>query len=147
MTPAQFWSKVNVNGPIPNHMQHLGKCWLWTGRINKYGYGQCYAKKKTQRAHRVAWMFYYGHSKITLWVLHKCDNRACVNPNHLFLGTVKENNQDAVAKRRHWESRKTHCYKGHPFTPENTALSNGGKHRECKICRRDRKERWERRHV
>jgi len=55
----------------------------------------------------------------------------------LFLGTQSENIFDAVAKRRHFQSKKTHCKRGHIFDDENTYYHHGGKHRNCRQCRRD----------
>lgn len=81
-------------------MPHLGKCWEWTGHINKNGYGYGYWEEEKRSAHRISWMINYGKVFDGLWVLHKCDNRSCVRPEHLFLGTNQDNVDDMVKKGR-----------------------------------------------
>jgi hypothetical protein len=90
----RFWSKVRkVDGD---------GCWEWTAsRFNGNGYG-CFAwiNRKLIGAHRASWMLTHGEIQNGLWVLHKCDNRGCVRPDHLFLGTAVDNARDMVAKKR-----------------------------------------------
>jgi hypothetical protein len=78
-------------------------CWIWTGATDGYTlYGKVgklfYGYRKT---HRIFWFLFYGHVPKGKCVLHKCDNQYCVNPEHLFIGTLKENNDDKMAKGRH----------------------------------------------
>jgi hypothetical protein len=75
-------------------------CWNWTGSCNKQGYGEFGLEGKLQRAHRAAYMFYVGSIPPGLFVLHSCDNRRCVNPAHLWLGTQRENIRDMIDKGR-----------------------------------------------
>lgn len=78
----RFWSKVEKGG----------ECWTWTASTLKAdGYGQF---GKGERAHRVAWELAYGAIPTGLHVLHHCDNRICVRPGHLYLGTHQDNMRD-----------------------------------------------------
>jgi hypothetical protein len=76
-------------------------CHEWTGRLQPNGYGQVRANGKTAYAHRVAWELANGSLPRGAYVLHECDNRRCVNPEHLRLGTFQDNMDDMTAKKRH----------------------------------------------
>lgn len=94
----KFLSRISKNGPI---VEYVGTpCWLWQGAITKKGYGHFWANGTNRRAHRISWEIHYGPIPPDLWVLHKCDNRACVNPDHLYLGTAKENALDRELRDR-----------------------------------------------
>lgn len=99
-TPEQqvtaFWLKVNKNGSIPEHCPELGNCWEWTAFRLSNGYGLLH----TGLAHRFSWKIANGEIPKGLFVLHKCDNRSCVNPAHLFLGTQLDNMRDMHSKGR-----------------------------------------------
>jgi hypothetical protein len=86
-----FWSRVEKRGP--------DECWPMVGR-NLRGYGIISVGGKNCRANRVCWTMHFGAIPSGLWVLHKCDNPACVNPSHLWLGTVHDNNADKISKNR-----------------------------------------------
>jgi len=110
------------------------KCWLWTGAINSDGYGAVTINNRQWRAHRLSWFIANGPIPEGKAICHRCDVRHCVNPDHLFPGSWGDNNVDAINKRRHPHKAKTHCIRGHEFTPENTRISEGTRH--CKECHR-----------
>jgi hypothetical protein len=83
-----------------SHLDKSGNCWLWTGSINTYGYGTIAVNGKNKMVHRYAYEILKGEIQEGLFVCHKCDVRNCVNPEHLFLGTANDNNQDMISKGR-----------------------------------------------
>lgn len=74
-------------------------CVNWTGHTHRNGYAQCYMDSTGWLGHRLAWSLFVGDPG-KLWVLHKCDNRRCINTAHLFLGTRQDNMDDMVRKGR-----------------------------------------------
>jgi transposase-like protein len=75
-------------------------CWIWTGAKDSSGYGYICCNGKNTKAAQVSWQIHIGPLPKGLWILHKCDNPPCVKPDHLFLGTSKDNVQDMVNKGR-----------------------------------------------
>jgi hypothetical protein len=112
-TPDNFWSKVRIGEPR--------ECWEWQGsRIN--GYGKLSWHGQRVQAHRVAYYLANGEIELLtgfrrlegklasykMFVLHKCDNRPCCNPSHLFLGSLRTNMLDAYIKGRKVQPRSKH---------------------------------------
>ena len=102
-TAEEFWAYVNKEGPV--HPKLGTKCWLWTGYTHVRGYGRPYfrfADNSTERlAHRIAWrVTTLAPIPEEMCVLHRCDVRLCVNPEHLFLDTALKNTEDMRIKGR-----------------------------------------------
>lgn len=119
-------------------------CREWQGSLGSNGYGQVYYRGRQHKAHRVSWIESHGTIPAGLCVLHRCDNRRCINPEHLFLGTVADNARDMMEKGRCSHavvglaaklSVRTHCGNGHEFSESNTMWRTDGS-RRCKICNR-----------
>lgn len=110
-------------------------CWIWNGSRLKFGHGNLRVNGKHILAHRFSWIVANNREPENL-ILHTCDNPICVNPEHLYDGTHKQNTVDSVDRKRHYEAAKTHCQYGHEFSLENTYLYKNS--RICKVCRNRR---------
>jgi hypothetical protein len=118
------------------------ECWLWTANTDINGYGMFWLNGRNRRASHASLALLKGIAIQTGFVAcHHCDTPACVNPNHLFVGTLRDNALDAVRKGRIDMSKpsainanalKTHCPSGHAYTPENIIHAKTG--RICRQC-------------
>lgn len=126
---ARFWSRVDKS-VTPD-------CWIWTGTVDRCGYGQLSVNGTVVRAHRFSWEMHHGRSfPEGMHGCHVCDTPGCVNPLHIFPGTRFDNMQDSVQKGRaaKYNSAKTHCPSGHEYSADNTHVSAKGR-RVCLTCR------------
>ena len=127
---------MSLKSRFNNYTNKTDSCWIWTGLSIWNGYGRIWVKGKPKLAHRVS-MFLYKDFDLNSdkLILHKpeCNNRKCVNPDHLYIGDHNDNMRDKAISKTNHQSNKTHCPKGHEYTPENTYIVARGE-RCCKTC-------------
>lgn len=123
--------------------KEINTCWEYSGHIAKSGYGKIKIETKTKYAHRYSYEIFKGKIPDGYVIDHLCNNRICVNPEHLEAVTQKENVARSVIHRGKILKEITHCPQGHEYSPENTYKYKNS--RACKICRnmhaRDNKRR------
>jgi hypothetical protein len=81
----RFWNKV----------KKTDECWNWIASVDKDGYGKFSYESKTIRAHKMSWLLAFNKLS-DRWLLHKCNNRKCVNPDHLYEGSPRDNTKDSI---------------------------------------------------
>jgi hypothetical protein len=128
MQYSRDWRDLAIPEPMSG-------CWLWEGQIDGRGYAKQIIDNKHVQVHRRAWAEVNGPIPRGMVICHRCDNKLCVNPEHLFCGTASDNMQDMSRKGRGRKATITHCHNGHEYTPENTYTTKQG-HRMCKTCLR-----------
>lgn len=125
--------KLNTNEDFYKNVTRIGNCWIWKGLKNESGYGMFSLNGRQSRAHRISYEIHIGAIPEGLFICHKCDNPACVNPDHLFSGTAKENSMDMMKKGRNM----------HVTKPETLARGErNGTHTKPETVRRGTKIEW-----
>jgi hypothetical protein len=114
-------------------------CWIWLGDRDSGGYGRLMVDGKRRSAHRFAWEIANGRpAPADREVCHRCDNPSCVNPDHLYAGTSRDNKLDCLLRGRHAWASRTHCKNGHEFNEANTRWAtspiSGRAFRNCRRC-------------
>lgn len=111
-------------------------CWIWTGYIDRRGYGHFSVSGEDTVVHRFAYQTFVGPIPAGLEIDHLCRVRSCVNPDHLEPVTRRTNQRRGPATIATRNLRKTHCPAGHPYNSANTYLSRRGQ-RSCRVCHRN----------
>ena len=125
----RFWSKVDKD-------IKKKECWIWIAGKDKDGYGNFTDKNNRMvKAHRFSYELMFGKIPKGLVSDHLCRNRSCVNPFHIEIVTIKENNRRSLCMSG-VNARKTHCIRGHEFSKENIneRIESSGITRRCKQC-------------
>ena len=132
----RFYDKIKFNSQTG--------CWEWQASCNQYGYGQFVVPELDERAaHRVSFRIFKGEILPGMQICHRCDNRKCITPDHLFQGTIQDNSDDKMRKGRDKPSNrgKLFCKRNHPLFGSNMIVDSSGK-RQCKICMNLRYKKW-----
>lgn len=114
-------------------------CWLWYKATSMSGYGSMRVGKLMVRAHRLSYQIHHGTILKDLMILHKCNTKLCVNPDHLKAGTHLDNMLDLIKWGKKKNRLKTHCKNGHEYSEDNTYIKKIGRSygRFCRECKRN----------
>lgn len=124
----RFWNKV----------RKTKSCWVWKAYKDEKGYG-IFHLEGAKKAHRIAYEFIKGPIRRGFEIDHLCENKSCVNPDHLEQVTTRVNTHRAKNTIAHKNASKTHCPKGHAYISENLIISNNGYNgaRRCRTCKNE----------
>ncbi len=146
----RYWidhTPKDARGPAPrfdrefdDFIDRSGSCWLWTGPTNSGGYGFWSNRGERGLAHRIALARATPPPRPGLFACHRCDTPGCVNPRHLYWGTVQDNTDDMLARGEpaNQNTRKTHCKRGHALSGDNLRIVGHDRRRQCRTCDNER---------
>lgn len=120
-------------------VERTPSCWIWRAAATPKGYGSFWVNGRLQYAHRFAYEAFVGPILDGLQIDHLCRNPRCVNPAHLEPVTPRTNTLRSPIAPTALNARKTHCKRGHEFTPQNIEWQ--GRKRSCRTCRNDRRRK------
>lgn len=128
---------VDYRTQLIKRIKHItdSGCWLiW--KKNKYS-SFSFKGQQPIAVHRASYIIFNGPIAKDLLACHKCNNKACINPSHIYAGTYKDNSRDCIEAGNHYQKSKEKCPKGHPYSTENTEfyLSKKETFRRCIACR------------
>lgn len=124
---------TSLSERLAARVNKTASCWIWNGCKGKDGYGAITYRQKYMSAHRAAYIVANGLIPDGMFVCHHCDNKLCVRPDHLFVGTPQDNVLDCVKKGRHSKQKNKTCPRGHSFSGRNLRYTKLG-HRICVTC-------------
>ena len=136
--------RVRLMSPIDRFLSKITPtkdgCLVWTGSTNQKGYGRFSINYKKVAVHRFSYETYVGEIPEDMFILHSCDNRPCVLPSHLRVGTASDKMKDMGERnktRTYGSPRASHCKRGHERTPESNWTSPTTGRRTCRVCRKE----------
>lgn len=134
MSAVADWRDTRDGKRIAGHVKVVGGCWEWTGYRIHNGYGLTWLSGRKMLAHRAAYTLAVGAIPAGRVLDHLCRNRACIRPDHLEAVTIRTNTMrgDTIPARH---AARTHCLRGHQYTPDNTTTRAG--YRRCRTCLRE----------
>jgi hypothetical protein len=135
----KYEQQYTTHEDLLSRLKVEGDCLVYTGhKVDGYGTFTTYGKM--WRAHRYFYTHYVGDIPEGMFILHSCDNRPCVLPSHLRVGTASDNMKDMGERnktRTYGSPRASHCKRGHERTPESNWTSPTTGRRTCRVCRKE----------
>jgi hypothetical protein len=147
MHRIKLFSQEKIKNIFWDKIQKTESCWIWDGSLANNGYGHIFLAHRTIGAHVFSYLIHKGEIIKGNVVMHSCDNKICVNPNHLSSGTQSENIKDCFLKnranrRRYGSGKWLKCKKGHDVSSDKYLYINPkNQRRECLKCKNDRRKK------